>query len=84
MFRLIIIPITALMIKPATDDSHGELIRLRVHLPEALEDTITVRFELPGYYLIGDLISLLTAMLFLGLWILSCRSRSKNKEPLTA
>ncbi len=66
------------------ETSHGELIRLRVHLPEALEDTITVRFELPGYYLIGDLISLLTAMLFLGLWILSCRSRSKNKEPLTA
>lgn len=62
--------------------SHGELIRLRVHLPDALSDTITIRFELPGYYRVGDLISLLTAVVFLALWILSRYSRSKKGKPL--
>lgn len=64
--------------------SHGELIRLRVHLPDALSDTITIRFELPGYYRAGDLISLLTAVLFVALWILSRRSRFHKAKPLPA
>ena len=66
------------------ETSHGELIRLRVHLPDALTDTVTIRFELPGYYRAGDVISLLTGALFLALWILSRRSRPQKAEPLTA
>lgn len=62
------------------ETSHGELIRLRVHLPDASEDTISIRFELPGYYRVGDLISLFTAVLLLALWILSSRSRSKKAD----
>lgn len=45
--------------------SHGQLNRLRVHLPESSEGTVTIRFEIPPFYHLGDLISLLTALLFL-------------------
>lgn len=55
----------------------GELLRLRVLLPDTASDTITICFELPGYYRAGDLISLLTAVLFLVLWLLQ-RLRSKK------
>ena len=63
--------------------SHGELIRLRVHLPDTATDTITIRFELPGYYRAGDLISLLTGVLFLVLWILSRRSQRKDRKTVS-
>lgn len=43
--------------------SHGELIRLRVALPALSSDTVTIRFELPSFYRVFDLISLLTFIL---------------------
>ncbi len=56
--------------------SHGELFRLRVALPEAEEDTVTIRFELPFFYRIGDIVSLLT---LLGLCALTIISRKRKQ-----
>jgi len=41
----------------------GDMARLRVLLPENSGDTVTIRFELPGLYRAGDIISLLTLLL---------------------
>ena len=60
------------------DTDAGELLRLRVMLPEASEGTVTVRFELPGFYRVGDAVSLLTALLLV-LWLLS-RKRLAHKN----
>ena len=53
-------------------------MRLRIQLPDALEDTITIHFELPGFYRVGDLISLVTLLLLLSAFIFR-RSRSRRQ-----
>lgn len=47
------------------ETSHGELNRLRVHLPDSPRGSVTIHFELPTFYRLGDTLSLLTALLFL-------------------
>ncbi len=54
----------------------GQLLRLRVLLPEAGEGSVTIRYETPLLYRIGDIISLITALLLLALTALS----RKRKE----
>ncbi len=46
--------------------SHGELLRLRVALPDTAEGSLTIRMEMPLFYRIGDLISLATLLLLVG------------------
>lgn len=46
--------------------SHGDLLRLRVTLPEASEGSITIRMEMPLFYRIGDCISLASYLLLAG------------------
>lgn len=60
------------------ETSQGETMRLRIQLPDALEDTITIHFELPGFYRVGDLISLVTLLLLLSAFIFR-RSRSRRQ-----
>jgi len=52
------------------ETSLNELLRLRVLLPKAESDSITIRFELPFYYRLGDCISLGTAILLLGYFLI--------------
>lgn len=61
---------------------HGDLLRLRVLLPgEMHSGTVTVNFELPGWYRIGDAISLAALCLLVALATLSYRkSRKMNQE----
>lgn len=45
--------------------SHGDLLRLRVALPDAENGSITIRMEMPLFYRIGDCISLATLVLLI-------------------
>lgn len=47
----------------------GELLRLRVLLPDASSGTVTVRFDTPLFYRIGDVISLISALLLIALML---------------
>lgn len=47
------------------ETTYGELNRLRVLLPDTVKDTVTVLFELPAYYRVGDIISLATLLLII-------------------
>ncbi len=49
----------------------GELLRLRILLPDVTAGSVTVRYETPVLYRIGDGISLLTALFLLVLAVLS-------------
>ena len=49
----------------------GELLRLRILLPDVTAGSVTVRYETPVLYRIGDGISLLTALFLLVLVVLS-------------
>lgn len=61
------------------DTSNGYLNRLRVALPEAAEDTITIRLELPGYSRAGDFVSLVTLLLILLAVYLRRKHRADDK-----
>ncbi len=59
------------------ETSQGEAMRLRIQLPDTSEDTITIHFELPGFYRAGDLISLVTLLLLISALIFR---RSRNRR----
>lgn len=63
------------------ETSIGDMIRLRVYLPEASQDTVTVRFETPFFYRIGDVVSLLTGLLLIA-WVVWLRKRGWRLQSL--
>ena len=54
-----------------------ELLRLRITLPEASSGTVTIHFEIPAIWRVGDIISLLTLAGLAALAVLSCRKRKE-------
>lgn len=56
----------------------GELLRLRITLPEASSGTVTIHLHLPVYWRAGDIISLAT---LLGLIALAVLTRRKARQP---
>lgn len=58
------------------ETTQGDGLRLRVLLPEVSSGTVTIRFELPAFYRAGDLISLLTLLLLIGLTVLSYKKKA--------
>ena len=61
----------------------GEMARLRIYLPEASEGAVTIRFELPPLCKIGDIVSLLTALLLIAGVILSRKRKRTAKERIS-
>lgn len=57
------------------ETSLNELLRLRILLPEAETDTVTVSFEFPAFYRISDYVSLATALLLSAGYFISRRKK---------
>lgn len=58
--------------------SHGELLRLRVALPASSDGAVTIRMEMPSFYRVGDLISLLTLLSLMGGFVFVRNVHGKN------
>lgn len=61
------------------ETSLNDLLRLRIALPEASADTVTIRLELPGFYRLGDCISLLTTLFLIALTLVSGKKTADSR-----
>lgn len=61
--------------------SHGDLLRLRVALPDTSDGSITVRMEMPVFYRVGDCISLTALLLLVGSAVYLHRRHKAGQVP---